>query len=48
MKKPLLLIEIAMVLGIVFYMSGCTNQQDQTSDTPFPVQFTAITPLPDA
>jgi len=48
MKKELLIIAIAVLLVIVVFMSGCTNQQSQNSEASSPVKFTAMTPLPDA
>ena len=48
MKKIFLIIIMVVLLFIVGFISGCTNQQNQNSESPSPVQFTIITPLPDA
>ena len=48
MKKNLLVIMMIVLITIVVFMSGCTNQQNQISESPSSVQFTIITPLPDA
>ncbi len=48
MRTPALFIGIASVLGIVLCLSGCTDLQNQNSNTASPVQFSAVTPLPDA
>jgi hypothetical protein len=48
MRKTYFLIGITILLSIAVLLGGCTGQQDQSSNTSSPVQFSAATPLPDA
>lgn len=48
MRTPHLCIGLVLLFGIIVCLSGCTDQQNQNSNTSSPVQFTAVTSLPDA
>ncbi|MCX6665642.1 MAG: hypothetical protein NT038_06240 [Euryarchaeota archaeon] len=48
MMKEIFAIIISILFVAVVFMSGCTDQQNQTSGPPSSFQFTAPTQLPDA